>query len=50
MSRVALMALIGGCLVAVALRSLDGPTAIPTSLWEDEEWFEDWVDPPEPLL
>lgn len=50
MSRVALMALIGGCLLAVALRSLDGPSTVPTSLWQEDPWFEDWQDPPEPLL
>lgn len=50
MSRVALLALIGGILAIVVLRSPDGLSAAPTSLWTDDEWAEDWVDPPEPLL
>lgn len=48
MSRVALMALIGGLLLATALRRSDGTTAVPTDLFDWTEW-SDWSDPPEPL-
>lgn len=48
MSRIALLALIGGLVLLLSLRPSDRRSEASTDLWDWTDWA-DWADPPEAL-